>query len=95
MDYGVHLPVIDFGFERFSLERLSAYVRRAEELRFEAVSTNDHLIYSRLWLDAPTALAAVLAHTGKMALGTSVALPVVRACLSMKGRIENREKVGE
>ena len=78
MDYGVHLPVIDFGFERFSLERLCAYVRKAEELGFKGVSTNDHLIYSRPWLDAPTALAAVLAHTSKMAVGTSVALPVVR-----------------
>ncbi|MBI1998050.1 MAG: LLM class flavin-dependent oxidoreductase [Deltaproteobacteria bacterium] len=78
LDYGVHLPVIDFGFERFSLERLCAYVRQAEELGFKAVSTNDHLIYSRPWLDAPTALAAVLSHTGKMAVGTSVALPVVR-----------------
>jgi len=78
LDYGVHLPVIDFGFHRFSLERLCAYVRQAEELGFKAVSTNDHLIYSRPWLDAPTALAAVLSHTGKMAVGTSVALPVVR-----------------
>jgi alkanesulfonate monooxygenase SsuD/methylene tetrahydromethanopterin reductase-like flavin-dependent oxidoreductase (luciferase family) len=80
LDYGVHLPVIDFGFHRFSLERLCAYVRRAEELGFEAVSTNDHLIHSRPWLDAPISLAAVLSHTGKMAVGTSVALPVVRAC---------------
>jgi probable F420-dependent oxidoreductase len=78
LDYGVHLPVIDFGFHRFSLERLCAYVRRAEELGFKAVSINDHLIYSRPWLDAPTALAAVLSHSGNMAVGTSVALPVVR-----------------
>jgi probable F420-dependent oxidoreductase len=60
------------------LERLCAYVRKAEELGFKAVSTNDHLIHSRPWLDAPIALAAVLSHTGKMAVGTSVALPVVR-----------------
>lgn len=78
MDYGVHLPVVDFGLQRFSLERLTAYVRAADQLGFKAVSTNDHLIYSRPWLDAPTALAAVLNHTGSMAVGTSVTLPIVR-----------------
>ena len=83
MDYGVHLPVIDFGFQQFSLERLSAYVRTARDLGFKAVSTNDHLISSRPWLDAPTALAAVLSHSGDMAVGTSVLLPVVRGPVQM------------
>jgi alkanesulfonate monooxygenase SsuD/methylene tetrahydromethanopterin reductase-like flavin-dependent oxidoreductase (luciferase family) len=77
LDYGVHLPVIDSGFQRFSLKRLSAYVQTAEELGFKAVSTNDHLIFSRPWLDAPTALAAVLSQSGNMAVGTSVVLPIV------------------
>ena len=78
MDYGVHLPVIDFGFQRFSLERLSTYVKTAAELGFKAISTNDHLIFSRPWLDAPTTLAAVLSHSGNMKVGTTVTLPVVR-----------------
>jgi alkanesulfonate monooxygenase SsuD/methylene tetrahydromethanopterin reductase-like flavin-dependent oxidoreductase (luciferase family) len=78
LDYGVHLPVIDFGFQRFSLERLATYVQTAAKLGFKAISTNDHLIYSRPWLDAPTALAAVLSPSGNMAVGTSVALPIVR-----------------
>lgn len=64
----MHLPVVDFGLQRFSLGRLAAYVRTAGELGFKAVSTNDHLIYSRPWLDAPTALAAVLDRTGSMAV---------------------------
>jgi alkanesulfonate monooxygenase SsuD/methylene tetrahydromethanopterin reductase-like flavin-dependent oxidoreductase (luciferase family) len=78
LDYGAHLPVIDFGFQRFSLARLSAYVQTARDLGFKAVSTNDHLISARPWLDAPTALAASLSHSGDMAVGTSVVLPVVR-----------------
>jgi alkanesulfonate monooxygenase SsuD/methylene tetrahydromethanopterin reductase-like flavin-dependent oxidoreductase (luciferase family) len=78
LDYGIHLPVIDFGNQGFSLERLCAYVQTARELGFKAVSTNDHLISSRPWLDAPTALTAVLSHSGNMAVGTSVLLPVVR-----------------
>lgn len=78
MDYGAHVPVIDFGFHKFSLEWLSAYVRTARELGFKALSTNDHLIHSRPWLDAPTALAASLSDSGDMAVGTSVILPIVR-----------------
>lgn len=78
MDYGAHLPVIDFGNQGFSLERLSAYVRTARDLGFKAVSTNDHLIHSRPWLDAPSALAAILSHSGNMAVGTSIVLSVVR-----------------
>jgi alkanesulfonate monooxygenase SsuD/methylene tetrahydromethanopterin reductase-like flavin-dependent oxidoreductase (luciferase family) len=78
LDYGAHLPVIDFGNQRFSLERLSTYVQTARDLGFKAVSTNDHLISHRPWLDAPTALAAVLSYSGNMAVGTSVILTVVR-----------------
>jgi alkanesulfonate monooxygenase SsuD/methylene tetrahydromethanopterin reductase-like flavin-dependent oxidoreductase (luciferase family) len=78
LDFGAHLPVVDFADQGFSLERLSAYVQTARDLGFKAISTNDHLIYSRPWIDAPTALAAILAQSGDMAVGTSVVLPVVR-----------------
>jgi alkanesulfonate monooxygenase SsuD/methylene tetrahydromethanopterin reductase-like flavin-dependent oxidoreductase (luciferase family) len=83
VDYGAHLPVIDFGFHEFSLERLCAYVRAARDLGFKAVSTNDHLIHSRPWLDAPTALAAILPDSGNMAVGTSVILAIVRGPVPM------------
>ena len=64
--------------KKFSLERLSTYVQTARDLGFKALSTNDHLIAHRPWLDAPTALASVLSHSGNMGVGTSVILPVVR-----------------
>jgi alkanesulfonate monooxygenase SsuD/methylene tetrahydromethanopterin reductase-like flavin-dependent oxidoreductase (luciferase family) len=82
LDYGAHLPVIDFGFGKFSLEWLSAYVRTARDLGFKAVLANDHLIYSRPWLDAPTALAAILSASGNMAVG-SVILAIVRGPVPM------------
>ena len=78
MDYGAHLPVVDFGKQKFSLESLAAYVQTARDLGFRAVSTNDHLIAHRPWFDAPTALTAVIQHSGNMALGSSVLLSVVR-----------------
>jgi alkanesulfonate monooxygenase SsuD/methylene tetrahydromethanopterin reductase-like flavin-dependent oxidoreductase (luciferase family) len=77
LDYGVHLPVVDFGFRNFSLDWLSTYVRTARDLGFKAVLANDHLIYSRPWLDAPTALAAVLADSGNMTVGSAL-LAIVR-----------------
>jgi alkanesulfonate monooxygenase SsuD/methylene tetrahydromethanopterin reductase-like flavin-dependent oxidoreductase (luciferase family) len=83
VDYGAHLPVIDFGFHKFSFEWLSAYVRTARDLGFKAISTNDHLIHSRPWLDAPTALAAIVSDSGNMAVGTSVILAVVRGPVPM------------
>jgi alkanesulfonate monooxygenase SsuD/methylene tetrahydromethanopterin reductase-like flavin-dependent oxidoreductase (luciferase family) len=82
LDYGAHLPVVDFGFRKFSLEWLSAYVRTARDLGFKAVFANDHLIYSRPWIDAPTALAAILSDSGSMAVG-SVILAIVRGPVPM------------
>jgi probable F420-dependent oxidoreductase len=78
MDFGVHLPLMDFGGNPYTLDHLVAYATRAEQLGFAALSVNDHLVFSVPWLDGPTALAAVIEHTGTMTLATTVALPVVR-----------------
>lgn len=78
MDYGVHLPLIATDGRPWSLRRLLEYSEIAESLGFAALSANDHLLFSRPWLDGPTALAAVLAATERMDLMTTVALPVLR-----------------
>jgi alkanesulfonate monooxygenase SsuD/methylene tetrahydromethanopterin reductase-like flavin-dependent oxidoreductase (luciferase family) len=78
LDFGVHLPVIDFSGQGFSLERLRTYVQTARELGFPALSANDRLVFSRPWIDSLAALTAVLSHAGDMAIGTSGLLPVVR-----------------
>jgi probable F420-dependent oxidoreductase len=78
MEYAAHLPLMDFGGNPYSIEHLVAYAETAERLGFKALSANDHLVFSVPWLDGPTALAAVLAHSGNMDLMTTVALPVVR-----------------
>jgi probable F420-dependent oxidoreductase len=83
MDFGAHLPLLDFGGHPFSLERLLAYAETAERLGYQALSMNDHLVFSRPWLDGPTALAVVLAKTGRMALATTVALPTVRGPVAL------------
>ena len=83
MDYGVHLPLIGFGERPPSLRHLMRYAETAERLGFAALSVNDHLLFSRPWLDGPTALSSVLTATGQMDLMTTVALPVVRGPVAL------------
>lgn len=83
MDYGAHLPLIALNGQPWSLRGLLEYVELAERLGFRALSVNDHLLFSRPWLDGPTAMAAVVARTGEMALATTVALPVVRGPVAL------------
>jgi alkanesulfonate monooxygenase SsuD/methylene tetrahydromethanopterin reductase-like flavin-dependent oxidoreductase (luciferase family) len=83
MDYGVHLPLIGFGGEPPTLAHLTRYAETAEKLGYAALSVNDHLLFSRPWLDGPTALSSVLAATGQMDLMTTVALPVVRGPVAL------------
>jgi len=78
MDFGLHLPLLDFGNNPFTLDHLIAYAETGRELGFHALAANDHLVFSRPWLDGPTALAAILAHSGGMDLATTVSLPTVR-----------------
>lgn len=78
MEFGVHLPLLAFRGQAFSLSRLVDYAETAEQLGFTTLCANDHLTFSRPWLDSVTALAAVLPRTRHMTLMTTVALPVVR-----------------
>ena len=78
MDFGAHLPLMDFGGNPYTLEHLAAYTETAARLGFSALSTNDHMVFSVPWLDGPTALAAVIGHSGTMTLATTVSLPVIR-----------------
>ncbi len=78
MEYGAHLPLIDFGATRQDLDRLTAYARCANELGYTYLCANDHLVFGRPWLDGPTALAAVLDAAGDMTLATTVTVPVLR-----------------
>src|SRR5688572_21859407 len=78
MEFGAHLPLISFTGEQRSLRDLTAYASAARDLEYTHLCTNDHLIFSRPWLDGLTALSAVLPHTGNMTLATTVVVPVLR-----------------
>jgi alkanesulfonate monooxygenase SsuD/methylene tetrahydromethanopterin reductase-like flavin-dependent oxidoreductase (luciferase family) len=77
VEYGAHLPLIDFG-ERPSVSGLKDYAHAAAALGYRYLCANDHLFFARPWLDGPTALAAVIEESEDLTLATSVALPVVR-----------------
>jgi alkanesulfonate monooxygenase SsuD/methylene tetrahydromethanopterin reductase-like flavin-dependent oxidoreductase (luciferase family) len=77
VEYGAHLPLIDLGTGR-SLPALKAYVRAAARLGYHYLCANDHLRFSRPWLDGPTALAAVVEESQEMTLATTASLPVLR-----------------
>jgi probable F420-dependent oxidoreductase len=78
MKFGAHLPLMDFGGHPYTLEHLTTYANTAAHLGFDALSVNDHMVFSVPWLDGPVALSAVLEHSGQMTLATTVALAVVR-----------------
>jgi alkanesulfonate monooxygenase SsuD/methylene tetrahydromethanopterin reductase-like flavin-dependent oxidoreductase (luciferase family) len=78
VEYGAHLPLMDFGGHPYTLEHLVDYARHAADLGFATLAANDHLVFALPWLDGPTALAAVTGSSGSMTLATTVALPVVR-----------------
>jgi alkanesulfonate monooxygenase SsuD/methylene tetrahydromethanopterin reductase-like flavin-dependent oxidoreductase (luciferase family) len=78
MEFGVHLPLISFAGEQRSLAELLAFTDAARDLGYTHLCANDHLVFSRAWLDGPTALAAVLGHSGQMTIATTVSVPVLR-----------------
>jgi alkanesulfonate monooxygenase SsuD/methylene tetrahydromethanopterin reductase-like flavin-dependent oxidoreductase (luciferase family) len=78
MDLAVHLPLMEFGGEGQSLERVVDAADAARECGFAAVSANDHFVYSTPWLDGLTALAAIVERSAGMDLVTSVALAPLR-----------------
>ena len=46
MDFGAHLPLMDFGGHPFTLDHLVEYASAASTLGFEALSANDHLVFA-------------------------------------------------
>ena len=78
MDFGAHLPLMDFGGNPYTFEHLADFTDTAARLGFSALAVNDHLVFSVPWLDGPTALAAMVEHSGSMTLATTVSLPIVR-----------------
>jgi alkanesulfonate monooxygenase SsuD/methylene tetrahydromethanopterin reductase-like flavin-dependent oxidoreductase (luciferase family) len=74
---------------------LKTYARVADALGFTYLCANDHLVFSRPWLDGPTALAAVIGESGCMTLATTVSLPVLRGPVSLAKTLGALEVLSE
>jgi alkanesulfonate monooxygenase SsuD/methylene tetrahydromethanopterin reductase-like flavin-dependent oxidoreductase (luciferase family) len=83
VELGVHLPLMQFGDERLSLQRLEATVDTARDCGFAAISANDHFVFQTPWLDGPTALASMIERSGEMRLATTVSLAVLRGPVAL------------
>lgn len=78
MEYGAHLPLIDFSRATNGAPDLAGYAADAGDLGFRYLCANDHLVFSRPWLDGIVALASVIHASGSMRLMTTVGLPTIR-----------------
>jgi len=78
MQYGAHLPLIEFDGARRTLSDLREFAKRASGLGYSYLCANDHLLFGRPWIDGPTALAATIDASSEMTLATTVCLPVIR-----------------
>ncbi len=94
MKYGIRIPTFAPRFAARSapitLDEMGAYLRRAEDLNFEATFVLDHLLiakdlYSCTWFEPISLLSALAGVTRTIGLGTSVTvLPLHRPVLFAK-----------
>jgi alkanesulfonate monooxygenase len=77
MRYGLRLPSFALGARTATLEEMGRYLRRAEDLGFDAAVTIDHLLltppaYACTWLEPIALLSALAGVTRTIKLGTMV-----------------------
>src|SRR5574341_282982 len=79
ISFGVHLPVMRFVDEvPISRKQIISFAQKAEELGYDSLSVNDHIVFRTGWLDAISSLSAIAATTSRIKIGTSVLNIVVR-----------------
>ena len=77
MKYGLRIPSFALGPKTATLDAMGRYLRRAEDLTFEAAVTIDHLLltppaYATTWLEPIAMLSALAGVTRTLRLGTMV-----------------------
>ena len=55
--FGTHLPVMALKKEEtFSREQILSIANKVEELEYDSISVNDHIVFNTGWLDAISSL---------------------------------------
>ncbi len=83
LQLAAHLPLIRFDDSPVTADRILETVDASARLGFWGVSANDHVIFSRPWVDGPTALAMAIPRSGQLRLCTTIALPTIRGPLPL------------
>ena len=78
MHLGLHLPQLDLDGRGLSHDRLVRAARAARDAGFGSLCANDHVLFSRPWLDGLASLGAVVADSGELELVTTAAVPALR-----------------
>lgn len=78
LQLAAHLPLIPFDRSPITRERILETVAAAARLDFWGISSNDHLIFSRPWIDGPTALAMSIPYSEGLRICTTISLPTIR-----------------
>jgi len=77
--FGTHLPVMALTKEEtFSREQILSIANKVEELGYDSISVNDHIVFKTGWLDAISSLAAIAVTTNRIKIGTSILNVVIR-----------------
>jgi alkanesulfonate monooxygenase SsuD/methylene tetrahydromethanopterin reductase-like flavin-dependent oxidoreductase (luciferase family) len=95
LELAAHLPLARFGAEPVTRGRILDTVETAARLGFWGISANDHVIFSRPWLDGPSALAMSIPHSGDLRICTTVALPTIRGPLSLAKTLISLDELSE
>ena len=95
VEFGAHLPLIDFDGVGWTHAQLAQFARTADELGYTFLCANDHLLFARPWLDGLSALAAVAGASGGMTLATTVALPAVRGPATLAKTLATIDVISE
>jgi alkanesulfonate monooxygenase SsuD/methylene tetrahydromethanopterin reductase-like flavin-dependent oxidoreductase (luciferase family) len=83
LQLAAHLPLIQFDDAPVTRTRILETADAAARLGLWGISANDHVIFSRPWVDGPTALAMAIPHSGELRLCTTIALPTIRGPLPL------------
>ena len=59
MEFGTYPALIGFEGKPLSLKDPMTHTETAERLGYQTFCANDHLVFSRPWLDGPKGLASV------------------------------------
>lgn len=76
--FGVHIPVMGFDGKEPTKEQIISLAQYAEDLGYDSLSVNDHIVFHTSWLDSIGTLSAVAASTTRILIGTSILNIVVR-----------------